>query len=223
MIPEKFKAWDKIVVTVPIQDQLYREWDSKEVKTIDFMLNMQRGVIICTDAISSGKKHHDLYLAFSFTPESIRLEEVNGTHNKTTAIWEVPYEGSITDGIKAFNLKFDIKYTLQRKRMHLLTSTFFGIVEYLNSNLLDGQSIYVNFEDVKVVKQPKKGTAIVSYVTCDTYVLHKVTSIEGEPVQGQSGNFTWLTPPRKPEVSKPHFNGDTETADLAFKEPLSVH
>jgi hypothetical protein len=195
MLPEKYKAWDKIEVTVPIQDSIYQNWNGKIVETIK-NLPLRKGVIICKDAITNkGKKSDDLYLAFSLNADFIRLEEVNGTHNKTSAVWEVPYEGQVDFGSKLYNLKYEMKYGIQRKRMHLLTSTFFGIMEYVSLNLLDGESISVHPENVKVVKQQKKGDPVISYVDCETYVIDKVTPIEGKPRFGQSGNIVWLVAP----------------------------
>jgi hypothetical protein len=193
MLPEKLKALDKIVVTIPIQDSLYQSWNSKAVETIKDV-PMQRGVIVCKDAISNkGKKSDDLYLAFSLNDDYIRLEEIHGTHNNTACVWEVPYEGTVDGEVKMFKFKCDVKYMVHRKRMTLLTSTFLGIMEYVASNRGNEDLIVETSENVKVVKTPKKGDPVVSYVDTVTFDIKNVTAIEGKSNSGQTGNILWLT------------------------------
>lgn len=196
MLPERFKAYDKVIVTVPIQDALYQGWRTRRVETIK-NLPSRRGVIICKEAISNqGRKADDLYLAFWFNEDVIRLEEVRGTNNNTAAIWEIPYSGAIQEGNHIFKPKIQPLYLKESKRIHVLTATFFAIMEYLALNLGNEESISAEVEEVKVVRQRKKREPEISYVDTVTFTVNKVTPVKGDYIWDVTEEVLWVELPK---------------------------
>lgn len=187
MLPVKYKDWDKITLTLMQQAKIHEWWANENHVNLTNM-PMQKGVIVCKNAVKYGDQVSDIYEIFEVKEDRITL--AHSYHNRIIDTWDLSFKVKYIDGEPNYLIGYD--NPSNKKRLQELTEIFISIMHFIYYYKEDSEVIAKKTTPTNIPKTKRKRKS--SGVTNIQTVLYSIKDIpkrkEYKPINRQTESWT---------------------------------